>query len=370
MSTIKGSPLIIVLIALISIATYILWPQSAQNAQFNRMATPVKTEIVQRVDLPITIEALGTAQANEAVSITAKEAEVVTAIHFEDGQIVPSGHLLVEQNRREEMARIAELEVDLAEAKRQYQRILELKRENAASEELVDERKARVDTLAAQLNVLAAQAEELSIRAPFAGTVGIRKVSIGSLVRPGDEITTLDDVSRIKVDFNLSEVHVPSLAIGQTVFALSAAYPGIEFVGTIASIDSRVDPVTRSIRVRAIIPNNELKLRPGMLLQVRLQKRVLNTLALSEKALVPNGEQQFVFVVENGKAVQRAVKIGERRPGVVEIKSGLVSGDEVITEGTLRVKDGSSIEVIDSAEATVKPVSEVAKPAGVTEQEV
>lgn len=370
MSTIKGSPLIIVLIALMSIAIYILWPQSAQNTQFNRMATPVKTEIVQRVDLPITIEALGTAQANEAVSITAKEAEVVTAVHFEDGQTVPRGHLLVEQNRREEMARVDELEVDLAEAKRQYNRIMELAREDAASEELVDERKARVDILSAQLNVLSAQAEELSIRAPFSGTLGMRKVSIGSLVRPGDEITTLDDISRIKVDFNLSEVHVPSLAIGQKVFASSAAYPGKEFVGTIASLDSRVDPVTRSIRVRAVIPNEQMQLRPGMLLQVRLQKRVLNTLALSEKALVPNGDQQFVFVVENGQAVQRAVNIGERRPGLVEIKSGLKSGDEVITEGTLRVKDGSSIQVIGSAAATAKPVVEATTPADANEREV
>ena len=124
---------------------------------------------------------------------------------------------------------------------------------------------------------------KLQVRAPFAGRLGHREVSIGALIRPGDTITTLDDVQVIKVDFNLSEANLPSVVEGQLVEATSVAYPGEMFRGKISSVDSRVDPITRAIQVRADIDNPEFKLRPGMLLTVNVQKRLLNTLVLPEK---------------------------------------------------------------------------------------
>ena len=166
-------------------------------------------------------------------------------------------------------------------------------------------------------------------------------------MQPGDTITTLDDISLIKVDFSIAENHLASVAKGQTLSASSVAYPGEEFIGKISNIDTRLDPISRSIRVRATIDNQDNRLRPGMLLTVIVEKRVLNTLVLPEKALVPVQDKQYVYVVKDNVAHQTEVVIGERRPGLVQIVSGLNKGDEVITEGTLRVRDQSPVNVLN-----------------------
>ena len=144
------------------------------------------------------------------------------------------------------------------------------------------------------------------------------------------------------MDFALPEKHLSTVAIGQEVFATNSAYPGETFAGKIMSIDSRIDPVTRSINVRTLIDNADGRLRPGMLLKVVLQKEVLETLVIDEKALVPDEDRQFVFKVVDGKAVKTQVQLGVRRPGKVQILDGLVPGDEVVTQGTLRIRHGSS----------------------------
>lgn len=183
--------------------------------------------------------------------------------------------------------------------------------------------------------------------APFAGRLGIREVSIGSLVRPGDVISTLDDLSLVKVDFSISEVHLASVANGQPVSATSIAYPGEFFNGQITSIDSRIDPVTRAIQVRAQIPNPDYRLRPGMLLQINVEKRVVDALVIPEQALIPEGESQFVYIIdEESKARKTKVTVGQRKPGYVQVLGGLDVGQSVVVEGTLKVRDGGSVEVI------------------------
>jgi len=271
----------------------------------------------------------------------------VKAINFEDGDKVIEGELLVQLNNTEERARVEELKANIDEAKRQFTRIADLRQSNATSEQLLDEQQARVKALQAQLDIALAQLNDLQIRAPFSGMLGNREISIGSLVQPGDTITTLDDISLIKVDFSIAENHLASVAKGQTLSASSVAYPGEEFIGKITNIDTRLDPISRSIRVRATIDNKDNRLRPGMLLTVVVEKRVLNTLVLPEKALVPVQDKQYVYVVNDNVAQQTEVVIGERRPGLVQIVSGLNEGDEVITEGTLRVRDQSPVNVLN-----------------------
>ncbi|BFT29166.1 efflux RND transporter periplasmic adaptor subunit [Alteromonas sp. D210916BOD_24] len=341
------SPLLIGVVILVGVVIYLNLPQSHDKAENGPRATPVKTAVVTTQSLPITIESLGTATANESVNITAQVTETVKAIQFEDGDRVSKGDVLVQLNNVQEQARIKELKANIQEAKRQFMRISDLRQSNATSEQLLDEQQARVKALEAQLEIALAQLEDLQITAPFSGYLGNRAISIGSLVQPGTTITTLDDISVVKVDFNIAENHLASVAKGQKITASSVAYPGEAFSGVISNIDTRLDPVSRSIRVRAIIDNKQARLRPGMLLTVVVEKRVLNTLVLPEKSLVPVQDKQFVYVIRDNIAHQTEVRIGERRPGLVQIVSGLAIGDEVITEGTLRVQDQSPVNVLN-----------------------
>ncbi|MFT6804985.1 MAG: membrane fusion protein (multidrug efflux system) [Glaciecola sp.] len=345
---VKFSPLVIGVVALVSFVIYLNWPADDKAVpQRSGGATSVVSAIAETQAFPIVVEALGTAVANESVNLTAQQAEIVKSVLFEDGDIVKENQLLIELSDKEEKARVNELEINIAEAKRQLNRIKGLAKQSAASEQLLDEQRAGVDALEAQKDVLDAQLSELQVRAPFAGRLGIRQVSIGSLVRPGDVISTLDDLSILKVDFSISELHFASVANGQGVVATSIAYPGETFTGIITSIDSRIDPVTRAIQVRAQIPNGELKLRPGMLLQINVEKRVVDALVIPESALVPEGESQFVFVVDaESKARKTKVIIGQRKPGWVQILDGIEAGQEVIIEGTLKVRDGSGVSVV------------------------
>jgi membrane fusion protein (multidrug efflux system) len=350
---VKVSPLLIGVLALAGFLIYLYLPQEevAQAARGDSQ-TPVVVAPVAMEEFPLIIEALGTAVANESVTITAQEADVVKSIYFEDGETVEKGKLLLELNNEEELARSNELNVNIAEAKRQLNRIKGLAKESAASEQLLDEQKARVDALESQQDVIKAQLKELQIFAPFSGTLGIREVSIGSLVRPGETITTLDDLSRVKVDFSVSESHLASLAVGQSVFAKSVAYPGQEFEGKITSIDSRIDPITRSVQIRAQIPNQENLLRPGLLLQINLQKRVLDTLVIPEAALIPEGNSQSVYVINNeNKAIKTKVTVGQRRPGLVEIIDGLEAGQHVVVEGTLKMRPNASVKILNDGSA-------------------
>ncbi|TDF38377.1 efflux RND transporter periplasmic adaptor subunit [Alteromonadaceae bacterium M269] len=342
------SPLWIAVFLLAGLLAYIYYPQSAVQEQRRVNATPVVVHTAAVEEFELVIEGLGTARANEALMITAQESEFVQSVAFNDGDVVEKGQLLVQLNDREELARLKEVEVNLQEANRQLDRIANLAKENAASAQLLDEQEARVKSLAAQKEVIRAQMENLQVRAPFSGRLGRREVSIGALIRPGDTITTLDDVHVIKVDFNLSEANLPSVNEGQLVVATSVAYPGETFRGTISSVDSRVDPTTRAIQVRADIDNPDFKLRPGMLLTVNVQERLLNTLVLPEKAVIPIEDKHFVFVVgADNVASQKEIEVGHRKPGLVEIVSGIREGEKVVVEGTMRLREGSTVRVLE-----------------------
>ncbi|RUO19020.1 efflux transporter periplasmic adaptor subunit [Aliidiomarina iranensis] len=291
------------------------------------------------------IEGLGTAQARESVDVMARVSQTVKQIYFSDGEDVEEGQLLIALQDREEQARVQELEFRLADGRRQLERLRELGQENAASLSMIEEQEVRVQQTEAELEVARSRLEELTIHAPFAGRLGTRQVSTGQLVRPGDVITTLDDISPIYVDFAVPELYLPSLSPGQNVAAISAAYPGREFAGQIESVASRVDPVTRSIMVRAAVENENLELRPGMLLRIELERRVDHTLMIPESAVIPIRNEHFVYKVEDERAVRTTITIGRRLPGWVEVTSGITEGETIIVEGTIRVRDGLPVSL-------------------------
>jgi len=344
------SPLWVGVLALVGFLIVINWPVPDQAAREGSRATPVVTQIVSIEPFAVTLQALGTAKANESVMITPQESDVITSLNFSDGQRVETGTVLAQLNSNEQKARLNELNINLAEAERQLKRIQNLVLSNSTSAQLLDEQQARVKALIAQREVAQENLNKTFITAPFSGKLGLRQVSLGAYVKPGDVLTTLDDIKTIKVDFSISERHLPSVNEGQTVFAESVAYPGVQFEGTITNVNSRIDPATRSFSIRTKIDNAAEQLRPGMLLTITLQKRVLNTLVIDEKALVPDHEDQFVFKVVDGKAVKTKVIIGERRPGKVQILEGVAIGDEVVVQGTLRIRDGSELRVLNSTQ--------------------
>ncbi len=300
----------------------------------------VVTAPARQRQLNVGLEAIGTAGANEAVDITAKTSNIVTAIHFTDGQPVQRGQVLVELDRGTAEADLAAATAAYEESRSQFGRARELLATQALSKAQHEQLEATMKSNEARVAAAQSRLSDTYIRAPFTGHVGLRRVSVGALINPGTLVTTLDDTSTIKVDFSVPEAEVGALKAGQAVVARTNAYPGRQFTGRVISVDSRVDPSSRSVTVRAAVPNPDLALKPGMFLTVALSQDQRPALVIPEEALVPEQARQFVYVVRGEVVEKREVTLGRREPGFVEITDGLRAGDRVVTEGTLKLRDG------------------------------
>lgn len=333
------------LVALASLVLAVL-AGCAKEAPAAREEAPATVTTIQAATQPWndTLEALGTASARESVTITAKVADVVTRLAFDSGQRVRAGELLADMNSAAQRAEAAAAQAQLRDAEQQLRRGTELAAGQLIARSQLETLRANRDAAAAALQARRAALADRTITAPFAGVLGLRQVSPGALVSPGAVITTLDDVSLIKLDFTLPESTLAALAPGQAISARSDAWPGTVFEGTIADVDSRVDPETRAVRVRAEIPNLDGRLRPGMLLRVSVVLPSRKALVLPELAVQQEGDQSFVFrVVAGDKVEQVPVTLGTRRAGEVEIASGIRAGDRIVVEGTVKLRQGSRI---------------------------
>lgn len=313
-------------------------PAFGAGAAVAVVTAPVRSELIEE-----RLTALGTARANEAVEITAKTSNIVTALKFREGERVRRGQILVELDSARARADLAEAQATLAESESQLNRSRGLLATQVVSQSQFEQLEAKAKADAARLAAAQAALEDTVIRAPFDGRVGLRRVSVGSLINPGTVITTLDDTSVIKVDFAIPENSIGGLREGLPITARSPAFPGRELAGRVTSVDSRIDPTTRSVTVRAVVPNPENLLKPGMFLNVTLTTARREALVIPEEALVPDQSRQFVFLVENGRAVRREVRIGSRQPGLVEVVAGLSPTDRVVIEGTQKVRDGGPV---------------------------
>ncbi len=289
------------------------------------------------------IEALGTTRANESIDVTSKVVNQVTAVRFTEGQQVARGAVLVELDAGQVRADLAAAEAALAESRSQYRRSRELYTTKVLSDAQIEQIEATYKGNEARVDAARARVADTVIRAPFAGRVGLRRVSVGSLVSPGTVITTLDDTSTVKLDFTLPETFLAAIRPGLGIEARSVAYPDRTFRGRVASIDSRVDPATRAVTVRALLPNEAGLLKPGMFLTVRLSRGNVDALLVPEEALVPEQGDLYVFVVQDGQAAKRRIRIGERRVGDVQVVEGLAAGESVVTEGTQKLRDGAPV---------------------------
>lgn len=322
---------------------------TAAPAFAQKAATPVFVVDIKKQDFVDEIDALGTLQANENVDLTSSVTERITKINFESGQRVSQGDVLVEMDYAEEEALLAEERSVLAEAERQIARLKPLIKRGATSQSTMDAALLEAQTSRSRITAIESQIHERRIIAPFDGKLGLRNVSVGGMAQPGTMITTIDDDSVMKLDFSIPELYLPAIKEGGNISASAKAYPGEKFEGTVESMDSRVDAVTRAISVRALLKNDGRKLKPGMLMRVKLYKNARKAIVIQEEAIVPKGDKNYVFtVLKNGQestASLVAVELGSRKKGVAEIFSGLKEGDMVVTHGTIRIQDGARVEV-------------------------
>lgn len=313
-------------------------------------AVTVTTTIVQTQPWNDTIQALGTVKARESIVVTAKVSETVERVHFESGDEVDEGDVLVTLSGSQQRAALAAAEAAAAEADRMYERQRQLAAQQLIASASLDTQLAIRDSARAQVREIRANLSDRSIRAPFSGVLGLRLVSPGSLVQPGTEIASLDDVSRVYVDFPVPEARLAQLAPGQRLTGRSSAYPDREFEGRVATVDSRVDPATRAVVVRGDFPNPDRALRPGMLLQVVLERPARDALVVPEIAVVQVGRDTFVYRVREDDTVERApIEVGARVAGRAEVVAGLSAGDRIVVDGTGKLRPGLAIAEAERA---------------------
>lgn len=346
-------------------------PTFAQKSDKPELPLDVIVQSVAPRELQNNIEALGNLRAFESIAITAKATKTVMQIRFDDGQRVSKGAILVEMINAEESALMEEARLTSDEAKKQLERIQSLAKTGAISPSLLDQRTREYEAAHARFNALQARFKDLIITAAFSGVVGIRDISVGSLITPGQVITTLNDDSKMKLDFTVPAIYLRSLRIGLPIDAQSHDLGDTTFKGKVFSIDNQVDESTRSIKVRAIFDNPGYELKQGLLMTVVVRADIRKVLVLSEAALVPMGSNNFVFVLQPNKdaktsqwiAEKRQISIGQRYKGLVEVVSGLREGEKVVTHGLQKIHAGQALNIMaeqsnDPAKKT-EPLSEL-----------
>ena len=341
-------------------------PVAAEVLAQDRGPARVIVAEVTREEFADRVEALGTLRANESIEVSTTVSDRVVELGFDDGDFVAAGDMLARLESAEERAAVKAAEALLAEQRAAYERTKQLANRNFASKANLDEGLANLLEAEAALETARARLDDRTIRAPFAGQIGLRDLSVGALVEPGDVITTLDDISKVKLDFDVPSAYLAALVPGLRISAKTTAFSGEIFEGTIRSVSNQVNPVTRSVTARAIIPNTDGRLRPGLLMTVTLYKNVRQATLVREEALMPSGRQNFVMLVDtqNGNiAVKREVTLGVRREGWVEILQGVEEGDLVITHGNMKARPGQPVEIItmEEGEQTIGEMLEQGK---------
>jgi membrane fusion protein (multidrug efflux system) len=319
---------------------------------------------VRRDSIFDAVEALGTAQANESVTLTAKVTDTVRRVNFEDGDYVEAGTVLIELTNQEEEAALAEARANLEDVESQLRRLEDLSSRGLTAASELDVARSRAAANRARLNSVVARLSDRLILAPFSGLLGFRQVSPGTMLSPNTAITSIDDISVIKLDFTVPETFLGTMVPGARIVAKSVSFPDREFEGTVRTVGSRVDPVTRAITVRALIQNADRALRPGMLLTVEVVTAERNALVVPESAVFQVQNRAYVYLADGDTARQQQIEVGARRFGVVEVLSGLEEGDLVVVEGTIKLREGAKMRY-EGVEAAVTESSQgAAEPTG------
>ncbi|THF63217.1 efflux RND transporter periplasmic adaptor subunit [Pseudothauera rhizosphaerae] len=327
-------------------------PPPAEAAS-NGSEAVVETAAVRIVAMADEAAAVGTLRSNESVVLRPEVSGRISAILFREGTPVKRGAVLVELDAAVQRAELQQTRAELALAESNSRRTEDLFERRFVSQSARDESASRLEVARAAVELADARYRRMILVAPFDGIVGIRQVSVGDFVKDGDPLVNLEDISVLKVDFRLPETLLPRLRVGQALEVGSDSLPGERFAARVDAIDPLVDAQGRAAVIRASLANPEGRLRPGMFARVRLilQERPA-VAAIPEEALVPApGDAQFVYRVVDGRAERVNIRTGARRESLVEVVEGLAPGDEVVTAGQLKLREGAAVRVVADAAA-------------------
>lgn len=332
--------------ALLAIVAVLAACSVGEDKQGNRPPPLVRAEPARPMQFADRIEAVGTARANEQVTVSAPVTERIVRLNFDDGSYVRRGQVIAVLQQAQQGAELREVQARAREAAQQLRRVEALKERGFATRSDYDSRVAAAAAARAQAQAVTAEIGERVIRAPFSGWVSLRTISVGTVASQGTAIATISDISTIKLDFPVPETMLSAIRSGLPIEARSAAFPDQPFRGTIHTIDPVVDPNTRAVTVRARLPNPERLLRPGMLLTVVIESAPRQALSVPELAVIGEGDSRFVYVLDpQGRARRTPVRTGARQNGRIEIVEGLGPGRRVITEGIVKVADGMPVRL-------------------------
>jgi membrane fusion protein (multidrug efflux system) len=330
-----------------------------RNQEANRSEQPrgtpavtVETAEAERQRIASEIEAVGTSLARQSIEVVALASGRVREILFEPGQRVSAGDVLIRLDDDIERADLAEAEASLRQADLALQRAQTLRERNAVAQASLDQVLTQKAVAEANLDRARRRLADRTVRAHFDGIVGMRRVDVGARVDDSTVLTMLDDLSEIRLEFSVSEMLYGRVEAGQAVIATTAAYPDRRFEGKVDSIDSRIDARGRAFKVRATIPNEDLALPAGMFMHVTLELDSRDAVVVPETAIVPQGGKSYVYVVDGDKAERRAVVLGIRQPGTVEVAEGVAPGETVVVSGTQRLRSGAAVRVVKTGGTT------------------
>ncbi|MDZ7709618.1 MAG: efflux RND transporter periplasmic adaptor subunit [Roseovarius sp.] len=301
-----------------------------------------ETRLMQR-----TVEAVGTTRARRSIEIVPETDGRLVALDIAPGSRVEKGEVLARLDDDIQRADLTEAEAMLKEQTDTLARLRQLRQTNAVSLAAVEEAVARLAEAQARVERARRRLDDRVITAPFDGVVGLTGYDIGARVTEGEVLARLDDLSEVEVEFGLPETVFAQVARGQRITAHAAAFPDRRFTGTIAAVDSRIDPVSRSFLTRALIPNPDSTLPAGMFLSLTLVLDEAERIVVPEEAIVFQAAQTYVFVARDGIAERRTVTTGQRRDGVIAVTSGLAVGDRVVVRGLGRVRDGAPLNILE-----------------------
>ncbi|MEK7245236.1 MAG: efflux RND transporter periplasmic adaptor subunit [Pseudomonadota bacterium] len=307
----------------------------------------VPVEIAKALSAPLaeTVRAVGTLRSDESVIVRPEIPGRIVETPFAEGQVVAKGALLFRIEDNILKAELVEAEAAYNLSRQNNVRARELMEKGAGTARARDEAFARMEMDKARVDLARARLATTRIQAPFAGIAGLRKVSVGDYVVPGQDLVNLESIDTIKLDFRIPERYLGQLAVGQKVSADMDAFPGRVFDGQVFAIDPRIDEAGHSIAIRATLSNPDRVLRPGLFARVGLMVRErTSSIAIPEQAIMPRGDKFFIYKVVDGKAALTPVEIGRRASGRVEITRGLEAGEEVVVAGQLKLQDGAPVQ--------------------------
>jgi membrane fusion protein (multidrug efflux system) len=337
-----------------AVGGWYLFAEPASNAREvsgqRARAVPVETAIARAGHAATHIRATGTLRASDSVVVQPEIAGRVTAVLFEQGQAVAAGTPMIRLAPETLQAELVKAEAALVLARENFQRSEELSRRGATAAQALDEARASLRTAEAELELARVRLDHTNITAPFDGVVGLKELSVGRYVEPGDELVDLERIDPLYLDFRLSERWLTKLAPGEQLAIAVDAIPGRTFPGIIAALDPKVDVNGRAVQLRAAVPNPDRSLRPGLFARVDIEiEERPDAVLIPEAAVVLQERGPVVYRVEDGRAVLTAVSTGMRRDGEVEITQGLAAGATVVVNGHVRLRDQAQVEVVAAA---------------------